>query len=478
MVLLNFNPMNSIHSEVKKLFLFSCLVFLFSVFAFPADAADAVPAGSQLQPSVAPLVTINNGDNAWLLASSALVLMMTAPGLILFYGGLVRTKNVLSTMMHSLILMALISALWMVFGYSMCFAPGNAFVGNPLTHFLLRGVGAAPDADYAATIPAQTFMLFQMMFAIITPALISGAVAERVKFKGYVAFMLFWAVLVYFPLCHMVWGKGGLFNWQLGGKIPVLDFAGGTVVHISSGVSALVFAIMIGKRAGFPREPMVPHNVVLSLIGTGLLWVGWFGFNAGSALNAGSLATSAFAATHFSAAAAALSWAAMEWQLKGKPSVLGAAAGMVAGLATITPASGFVTIPAAFCIGLIAGIVCYTAVTKIKSIFNYDDSLDVFGVHGVGSVTGMLMLGFLANAEVNPAIANTFHANGIVVSLAGSSHQFINQLIGVAFTAALAAVATFIIVKVVDATIGLRVDQEDESVGLDLSQHGERAYNE
>ena len=478
MVLVNFASMKPIHSEAKKLLFFSCLVFLFLSFSTLADAADAVATGSQLQPSVAPLVTINNGDNAWLLASSALVLMMTAPGLILFYGGLVRTKNVLSTMMHSLILMALISALWMVFGYSMCFAPGNAFCGNPLTHLFLKGVGAAPNADYAPTIPAETFMLFQMMFAIITPALISGAVAERVKFKAYVAFMLAWAVLIYFPLCHMVWGKGGFFNWALGGKIPVLDFAGGTVVHISSGVSALVFAVMIGKRAGFPREQMAPHNVVLSLVGTGLLWVGWFGFNAGSALNAGALATSAFAATHFSAAAAALSWAAMEWKLKGKPSVLGAAAGMVAGLATITPASGFVSIPAAFCIGLMAGIVCYTAVTKIKSIFNYDDSLDVFGVHGVGSVIGMLMLGFLANAEVNPAIATTFKANGVAVSLAGGSQQFFNQLIGVAFTVALAAVGTFLIVKAVDATIGLRVDQEDESIGLDLSQHGERAYNE
>jgi Amt family ammonium transporter len=446
--------------------------------AVHGGAAESVSAGSQLQAGAPPVAAINTGDNAWLLASSALVLMMTAPGLILFYGGLVRTKNVLSTMMHSLILMALISALWMVCGYSMAFAPGNAFCGNPLTHLFLKGVGAAPNADYAPTIPAQTFMLFQMMFAIITPALISGAVAERVKFKAYVAFMLIWAMLIYFPLCHMVWGKGGFFNWALGGKIPVLDFAGGTVVHISSGVSALVFAIMIGKRDGFPREQMVPHNVVLSLVGTGLLWVGWFGFNAGSALNAGSLATSAFAATHFSAAAAALSWAAMEWKLKGKPSVLGAAAGMVAGLATITPASGFVSIPAAFCIGLVAGVVCYTAVTKIKSIFNYDDSLDVFGVHGVGSVIGMLMLGFLANAEVNPAIATTFKANGVAVSLAGSSHQFINQLIGVAFAAVLAAVGTFLIVKLVDATICLRVDQEDESIGLDLSQHGERAYNE
>jgi Amt family ammonium transporter len=321
-------------------------------------------------------------------------------------------------------------------------------------------------------------MLFQMMFAIITPALISGAVAERVKFKAYVLFMLLWITLIYFPLCHMVWGKGGYFNWALGGKVPVLDFAGGTVVHISSGVSALVFALMIGKRDGFPHEPMVPHSVVLSLIGTGLLWVGWFGFNAGSALNAGPLATSAFAATHFSAAAAALSWSALEWKLKGKPSVLGAAAGMVAGLATITPASGFVTVPAAFCIGLLAGVVCYTAVTKIKSIFGYDDSLDVFGVHGIGSIIGMLMLGWLASAEVNPAIATTFQANGVAVSLAGGPHQFVNQLIGVVVTVLLAAVGTFLLVKFVSAVVGLRVDQEDESVGLDLSQHGERAYNE
>jgi len=433
------------------------------------------------QTGLSPTV-INSGDNAWLLASSALVLMMTAPGLILFYGGLVRTKNVLSTMMHSLILMALISTVWMVFGYSMAFAPGHwplgAFVGNPLTHLFLKGVGGTPDSDYAPTIPAETFMLFQMMFAIITPALISGAVAERVKFKAYVIFMLLWMTAVYLPLCHMVWGKGGYLNWALGGKIPVLDFAGGTVVHISSGVSALVFAIVLGRRSGYPREPMVPHNVVFSLVGAGLLWVGWFGFNAGSALNAGTLATSAFAATHFSAAAAALSWASVEWKLKGRPSVLGAASGMVAGLATITPASGFVTIPAAFCIGLVAGVACYFAVTKIKSIFSYDDSLDVFGVHGVGSIIGMLMLGFLASAEVHPAIATTFMANGTAVSLAGGSHQFMNQLIGVLFAVVWSGVGTFIILKIVAAFMDLRVTQEDESIGLDLSQHGESAYNE
>jgi Amt family ammonium transporter len=470
--------MNKFHWRANKALFYSCLFCLLFVLApqLLADMPSLAP--SSPRPDANAQAAINNGDNAWLLASSALVLMMTAPGLILFYGGLVRTKNVLSTMMHSMILMALISAMWMVFGYSMAFGPGNAFFGNPLAHLFLNGVGAAPDPDYAGTVPAQSFMLFQMMFAIITPALISGAVAERIKFSAYVLFMILWVTLIYFPLCHMVWGKGGYFNWALGGKIPVLDFAGGTVVHISSGVSALVFALMIGRRDGFPHEPMVPHSVVLSLVGTGLLWVGWFGFNAGSALSAGTLATSAFAATHFSAAAAALSWATLEWKLKGKPSVLGAAAGMVAGLATITPASGFVSIPAAFCIGLVAGVVCYTAVTKIKSVFGYDDSLDVFGVHGIGSMIGMLMLGFLANPEVNPAIAGTFRANGVAVSLAGGSHQFFNQLIGVVFTATLAAVGTFLIVKFVGAVAGLRVDQEDESVGLDLSQHGERAYNE
>ncbi len=460
--------MNLIHSIRSRNLLRSCFVVLVTLFAGSLHAADAV----------APALTVNNGDNAWLLASSALVLMMTAPGLILFYGGLVRNKNVLSTMMHSLVLMGLISALWMVFGYSLAFAEGNSFFGNPLTYLFLKGVGAAPNGDYAATIPHQTFMLFQLMFAIITPALISGAIAERVKFSGYILFMLLWITLIYLPLCHMVWGKGGLFNWALGGKIPVLDFAGGTVVHISSGASALVLAMLLGKRSGYPREPMVPHNVVYSLIGTGLLWVGWFGFNAGSALNAGGLATSAFAATHFSAAAAALSWMFVEWLLKGKPSVLGAASGMVAGLATITPASGFVTIPAAFCIGATGGVACYFAVTKLKAILRYDDSLDVFGVHCVGSITGMLMLGFLASADVNSAIATTFMKNGALVSLVGGSAQFVNQLIGVAFTAALGIIGTVIIFKIVDKLVGMRVDQDEESMGLDLSQHGEHAYNE
>jgi ammonium transporter, Amt family len=421
---------------------------------------------------------INTGDNAWMLVSAALVLMMTAPGLVLFYGGLVRNRSVLSTMMHSFILMSVVSILWMIYGYSMAFGEGSAFVGNPLQYFMLHGVGAAPQPDYAPTVPQETFMLFQMMFAIITPALISGAIAERMKFGAYLLFVVLWVTVVYFPLAHMLWGNGGFFNWALGGKIPVLDFAGGTVVHISSGVSALVCAIIVGRRAGFPHEPMLPHNVVLSLIGTGLLWVGWFGFNAGSAVSAGALATSAFAATHFSAAAGALSWTAIEWWLKGKPSVLGTASGMVAGLATITPASGFVSIPGAVLIGLAGGAACYFAVTKLKAKFRYDDSLDVFGVHGIGSMVGMLLVGLLANAEVNPAIAATFKVNGVLVSLVGGLDQLRNQAIAVVFTAVFAGVATLVILKFVNAVIGLRVEPEEEAAGLDVSQHGESAYNE
>ena len=450
------------------------LLILGFSFCIPLRLAAAE---TQVQ-AMPPVAAINNGDNAWMLVSAALVLMMTAPGLVLFYGGLVRNRSVLSTMMHSFILMSVISILWMIFGYSMAFGEGNSFVGNPLQYFMLHGVGKVPQPDYAPTIPQETFMLFQMMFAIITPALISGAIAERMKFSAYLVFVILWATIVYFPLAHMVWGKGGIFNWALGGKIPVLDFAGGTVVHISSGVSALVCASVVGKRSGFPHEPMLPHNVVLSLIGTGLLWVGWFGFNAGSAVSAGDLATCAFAATHFSAAAGALSWTVMEWMLKGKPSVLGTASGMVAGLATITPASGFVTIPSAVLIGLAGGAACYVAVTKLKAKFRYDDSLDVFGVHGIGSTVGMLLVGVFASAEVNPAIATTFKVNGAIVSLVGGIEQLRNQIIGIVVTAVLAGVATLVILKVVDAVIGLRVEPEEEAAGLDVSQHGEAAYNE
>ncbi len=458
-------------------------LFLLVLFAArPLTAADTV-AGlearlAQLEARAGAATPLNTGDNAWVLVSSALVLMMTAPGLILFYGGLVRRKNVLGTMMHSLVLMGLVSVLWVLFGYSVAFGEGGPYFGNPLQHFMLRGVGMAPNADYAATIPEQSFMLFQMMFAIITPALISGAVAERMKFSAYLLFTGLWVTFIYFPLAHMVWGKGGLFNWALGGRVPVLDFAGGTVVHISSGVSALVCALVLGKRLGYPREPMPPHNVVLSLVGTGLLWVGWFGFNAGSALGAGKLATSAFAATHFSAAAAALSWALCEWWQKGRPSVLGVASGMVAGLASITPASGFVSIPAALLIGLAAGGACYFAVTRLKSRFGYDDSLDVFGVHGIGSTLGMLMVGFLANVVVNESIGTTCRVDGQLVSLGGGPAQFINQLKGVLFTMVFAGGGTFVLLKIVNAVTGLRVTEEQETMGVDLSQHGESAYND
>jgi ammonium transporter, Amt family len=467
--------MNAIHPSHARNLLFMLLG------SFGLNASGAEIRSASLEERIAKLEAaaggVSSGDNAWMLTSAALVLMMTAPGLILFYGGLVRSKNVLGTMMHSLFLMGIASIIWAVFGYSMAFGEGT-FIGSPTQYFMLKGVGEAPNPDYAATIPHQSFMLFQMMFAIITPALITGAFAERMKFSAFVLFIVGWLVLVYFPLAHMIWGKGGIFNWALGGKIPVLDFAGGTVVHISSGFSALVCAIVLGKRIGFPQEPMPPHNVVFTLLGAGLLWVGWFGFNAGSALSAGGLATKAFAATHFSAAAAALSWGVTEWMLKGRPSVLGVASGMVAGLATITPASGFVTVPAAIVIGLIAGIVCYLSVTKLKSVCGYDDSLDVFGVHGMGSVIGMIACGVVASADVNPLIVSTFQMDGAAKSLAGSLWQLKNQLIGIAVAAGLGAIVTFVLLKVIDAVVGLRVDPEAESLGLDLAEHGEKAYND
>lgn len=473
--------MNRIHSVASRFGVFRAFLAVWLCLGFPAGGAEAA---SGMEDRLARLEAalgsggVSSGDNAWILVCTGMVLMMTAPGLILFYGGLVRSKNVLATMMHSLILMGLVSVLWALFGYSMAFGEGNAWVGNPFQYFLLRGVGGAPNPDYAPTIPHQSFMLFQMMFAIITPALISGAVAERIRFPAYVLFTGLWVTLVYFPLAHMVWGKGGWFNWASGGVIPVLDFAGGTVVHISSGVSALICALVLGPRTGFPREPMVPHNVVLSLIGTGLLWVGWFGFNAGSAVAANGLAASALAATHFSAAAAALSWAVMEWLVRGKPSVLGVASGMVAGLATITPASGFVSVPSALFIGLLAGIVCFFGVSKLKARFGYDDSLDVFGVHGLGSMVGMLLLGVLASGEINPAIVGTFRSGGAVVSLAGGGGQFLNQLKGVLFTSVFAGVVSWALLRGIDALVGLRVSEEEESAGLDVAEHGESAYND
>ncbi len=416
------------------------------------------------------------GDNAWMLVSAALVLMMTGPGLALFYGGLVRKKNVLGTMMQSFILMATVTVLWAVVGYSLAFGEGNSFIGG-FQHLFLRGVGAAPNADYAPTIPHQTFMIYQLMFAIITPALICGAFAERMKFSAMLLFMTLWSLLVYFPMAHMVWGKGGLLNAFLGGRFPCFDFAGGTVVHVTSGVSALVCALYLGKRQGYPQEPMKPHNLVLSVIGACLLWVGWFGFNAGSALAASSLATSAFVATHFGAAAAALGWVLAEWIRGGKPSVLGAISGAVAGLVAITPASGFVQPFPALVIGFIAGVFCYFMVTGIKHIFGYDDSLDAFGVHGAGGTLGALLTGVFATFLVNDGLKDALGRPKALGMVDGNPGQVVNQLIGVAIAWALAAVGTLIILKVCDLLIGVRVEPQQETEGLDLSQHGEEAYN-
>jgi Amt family ammonium transporter len=439
----------------------------------PSPASDVNSRLARLEQQAADAKS--SADNAWMLTSSALVLMMTGPGLALFYGGLVRKKNVLGTMMQSFVLMAIITVLWGLFSYSLSFGSGNSFVGG-LQNIFLKGVGAAPDADYAPTIPAQTFMIYQLMFAIITPALIAGAFAERMKFSAMLVFTVLWSVIVYDPMAHMVWGKGGLLNASLGGRFPTLDFAGGTVVHVTSGVSALVCALYLGKRVGYPKDQMPPHSVVLSFIGACLLWVGWFGFNAGSALAAGSLATSAFVATHFAAAAAAVGWAAVEWMRNGKPSVLGAISGAVAGLVAITPASGFVKPMPALAIGLIAGVFCYWMVAKVKAKFGYDDSLDAFGVHGAGGTLGALLTGVFAVSAVNPIFKDSqgnVLASGL---LEGNARQLLDQLVGVGIAWCLGIVGTMAILTLVDVTIGLRVSEEEEVQGLDLSQHGEEGY--
>jgi ammonium transporter, Amt family len=452
------------------------------VFSQGADGAQtSAPSDSTLQEKIAQLeqqVTDarSAGDNAWVLTCSALVLMMTGPGLALFYGGLVRKKNVLATMMQSFALMALITILWALFGYSLAFHSGTPVIGG-LGYLFLQGVGGAPDPDYAATLPQQTFMAFQLMFAIITPALITGAFAERMKFSAMVLFMILWSILVYDPLAHMVWGKGGLLNAALGGVFPTLDFAGGTVVHISSGVSALVCALYLGKRLGYPKDPMPPHSVVLSFTGACLLWVGWFGFNAGSALSAGSLATSAFVVTHFAAAAAALGWAGAEWIRNGRPSALGAISGCVAGLVAITPASGFVGPMPALIIGLVAGVLCYFMVARVKGRFGYDDSLDAFGIHGAGGTVGALLTGVFASSAINPIFKDSSGNPLPVGVLDGNAFQIVNQFVGVAVAWVIALLGSLVILKVVDLTVGLRVSEDQEIQGLDLAQHGEEGYN-
>jgi Amt family ammonium transporter len=450
------------------------LLSFLPIAALAQQAANDLPAKVAALDSAAKAAQ-SAGDNAWMLVCSALVLMMTGPGLALFYGGLVRKKNVLGTMMQSFIMMAVITVLWAVVGYSLAFGEGNSFIGD-LRYLFLNGVGSDPNADYAATIPQQTFMVYQLMFAIITPALITGAFAERMKFSGMLLFLVLWALVVYFPMAHMVWGKGGLLNAFLGGKIPTFDFAGGTVVHITSGVSALVCALYLGRRIGFPHEPMKPHSLVLSFIGACLLWVGWFGFNAGSALGASGLATSAFVATHFGAAAATLGWLVAEWLTMGKPSVLGGISGCVAGLVAITPASGFVRPMSALLIGFSAGIVCYFMVAKVKQKFGYDDSLDAFGVHGAGGTLGALLTGVFATNAVNNALKDGGGQPLPLGLVDGNGGQIINQLIGSGIAWVLAIVGTLLILKVVDATVGLRMAKENEIQGMDVSLHGEEGY--
>jgi Amt family ammonium transporter len=461
--------------RVLLLFILCCSPLAFA----QAPAATSVPSTTdriaKLEAQVAQAQS--SADNSWMLVSSALVLMMTGPGLALFYGGLVRKKNVLATMMQSFAMMGIISVLWAIVNYSLAFGPGTSFIGG-LHQVFLHGVGLAPDPDYAATIPAQTFMIYQLMFAIITPALVTGAFAERMKFSAMAAFLTLWSIVVYSPMAHMVWGKGGLLNASLGGRFPCLDFAGGTVVHVTSGVSALVCALYLGKRVGYPKESMPPHSVVLSFIGACLLWVGWFGFNAGSALGSGPLATSAFVNTHFAAAAAALSWALAEWIRNGKPSALGAISGCVAGLVAITPAAGFVQPMSAIAIGLIAGIFCYFMVVKVKSWFGYDDSLDAFGVHGAGGTLGAVLTGIFASSVINPIFKDA--KTGATLpsgAIEGNWHQVGNQLIGIAIAWVISIVGTLILLKLVDMTIGLRVTTDQEREGLDITQHGEEGYD-
>jgi Amt family ammonium transporter len=404
---------------------------------------------------------INTGDTAFILISAALVMLMT-PGLAFFYGGMVRGKNVLSTMMQSFVAIALISVQWILFGYSLGFGPDRGHFIGGLDWIGLRGVGMAPNPDYAATIPHQAYMIYQCMFAIITPALITGAVAERMKFKTYLVFMLLWATFVYDVVAHWVWGAGGWLH-----NLGALDFAGGTVVHVSSGVSALVAAVILGRRRGYPHAPMSPHNLPFTLLGTGLLWFGWFGFNAGSAVAAGALSTSAFIATNTAAASAALAWMFMDWTVKGKPTALGAASGAVAGLVAITPASGFVGPMSSILIGLAGGCVCFAAVS-LRTRTAVDDSLDVFGVHGIGGTLGALLTGLFAQKLINPA--------GNDGLLFGNPSLFGTQVLAVIATWAYSIGVTFIILKLLDATMGLRAADGEEDEGLDVSQHGESAY--
>jgi len=401
---------------------------------------------------------LDTGDTAWMLTSTALVLMMLIPGLALFYGGMVRKMNVLSTVMHSFATCCLVSLVWMIAGYSLAFTEGGAFIGD-LSRLMLKGMAIDSVHGNAKTIPESLFMVFQMTFAIITPALIAGAFVDRMKFSAMLWFMAAWSLLVYSPVAHWVWGGGFL------AADNVLDYAGGTVVHINAGVAGLVVALVLGKRTGYPKEPFAPHNLVYSLIGASLLWVGWFGFNAGSAVSAGPSAAMAMAVTQIAAAAAALSWMFIEWAAKGKPSVLGVISGAVSGLVAITPASGFVGPGGALVIGLLAGVICWWAATALKRMMGYDDSLDAFGVHGIGGIVGAILTGVFAVEAIG--------GTGKSGLLEGNAAQVLTQIYGVAVVIVYDAIVTYIIVKVIDLTIGLRVDADTEREGLDLNLHGE-----
>ncbi|MFA4920011.1 MAG: ammonium transporter [Thermodesulfovibrionales bacterium] len=437
-----------------------CFAFLIG-FLCLAGAVFAGDQSSQAATAAGAVSRIDTGDTAWMLISTALVMLMT-PGLALFYGGMVRGKNVLGTIMQSFIAIAVISLQWILIGYSLSFGPDvHGIIGN-LDWIGLTGVGVEPNPAYAPTIPHILFMMYQAMFAVITPALITGAFAERMKFSAYVVFILLWSTIVYDPVAHWVWGTGGWLK-----EMGTLDFAGGIVVHLISGISALAATFIIGKRKGYLQEAMYPHNLPMTVLGAGLLWFGWFGFNAGSALSAGGLSTMAFVATHTSAVSATVIWVVLEWIHRGKPTTFGAATGSIAGLATITPASGFVSPMSALVIGLAAGAVCYISL-NMKSKLGYDDSLDAFGVHGVGGILGTLATGLFAQSVINPA-----GSNGL---LFGGSRMFTSQIIAILVTAAYSFIVSIVLLKVIDKFIGLRVDEESEINGLDISQHGESGY--
>jgi len=431
---------------------------------FVQDVVAQAPAAEAPVAEAAPApLKVDTGDTAWVIASAALVMAMTLPGLALFYGGLTRQKNILSTVLHSFVCLCLASIAWVLFGYSLSFGPDvGGFIGN-FDWAWLRGVGADPHPVYGPTIPHEVFMMYQMMFAAITPALMTGAIAERIRFSSMLWFLGIWSIVVYYPVCHWIWGGGWL------AQMGALDFAGGAVVHVSSATSALVACIMLGKRMGYPTTPMPPHNLPIMLLGAGLLWFGWFGFNAGSALGANGLAASAFVATHIAACVATVVWMLIEWAHRGKPTALGCATGAIAGLATITPAAGFVGLGGAIMIGLAAGVVCYICVSILKPALGFDDSLDVVGVHGVGGALGLVGAGLFASKLINSA-----GQDGLFY---GNPKQLMVQLIMIGAVAGFSMICTWIILKIIDVVMGLRVTHDEEQEGLDVSQHGEKAYH-